>query len=304
MANVKFGFYHVAPEINEENFQRQLKCDYTSVFILEGTKTTGPNGPLARVAAVGKAAWIGVASLCCVTRSTATIADVGDAQTGFTTQTSYQEGWQDHLRNLVQEIRSDGTFDAFLGIYFDEPFLWNMSHEMLEEITGFFRRLCPEKGVFICFSIAGVAPDVWTINDIQPITPKAGRFITDVAFDMYHPFDETYAHVSDEMVERMGNRTDLRYWFIPCTMNYRGDKDVAHCIRHLEGCAGLLRRFPPEQRGGLMCFSYYTFPPEVEDLGNVCLDVLLDPKSEMYWPELGSAIEGMGRAIAAGEFDQ
>ena len=303
MSKVKFGFYHVAPEINAENFKRHLENDYTTVFILEGTKSTGEGGALAQVAAAGKKAWIGVASLCCISRSTATVADVSEEKTEFRTETTYREGWRERLADLVGTIRSEGTYGAFLGIYFDEPLLWNMSLDMLEEITGYFRSICPEKGVFICFSIAGVAPDVWTINNIQPIAPQAGRFITDVAFDMYHPFDETYSHVTDEMVSRMGNRADLRYWFVPCTMNYRGNKDVAHCIRHLEGCGELLRRFRPEQRGGLMCFSYYTFPPEVEDLGNICLDVLLDPDSNMYWPALGEAIARTGRAIAAGEWD-
>lgn len=303
MSRVKFGFFHVEPSISEKNFRSQLERDITSVFILDGARSVGRGGALEAVQAAGKEAWLGVASLCCESRANAGIADVGDGEATFKPVTVYREGWRERLETLADNIRKSGCYDAFLGMYMDEPLLWNMPLEMLREITKAFQEICPGKRVFICFSVAGVAPEVWTINDVQPITPDAGRYITDVAFDMYHPFDGTYDRITREMRERMGDRADLRYWFVPCTMNYRGDKNAEHCIRHLRGCGELLRQMPPDQRGGLMCYTYHTFPADVEDLGNIGLDILLDPNGDMYWPQLGDEIESIGQAIARGDWD-
>ena len=178
----------------------------------------------------------------------------------------------------------------------DEPMLWGVTNEQLELFTGYFRtQAAPDKRFFICFSLAGVAPEYWTIKGAQSITPESSRHLTDIAFDLYHPWSGDYEKIYQKMMERTGNRTDIRVWFIPCTMDYRGDKREEHCLEHLENCYRLLRRAP--RAGGLMCYTYHTFPSHEEDLGNIGLDKLTDPSYPKYWKKLYARIREIGREI-------
>ncbi|HIR22986.1 MAG TPA: hypothetical protein IAB32_04280, partial [Candidatus Scatosoma pullicola] len=178
------------------------------------------------------------------------------------------------------------------------PMLWGITNDELEEFTGYFRtRAAPDKRFFICFSLAGVAPDFWTVAGAESVNPRSTRFLTDIAFDMYHKWNPDYEKILAEMLERTGNREDLRVWFIPCTMDYRGDKTEAHCLEHLENCYSLLKSM--KNPGGLMCYTYHTFPPEVEALGNVGLDKLTDPSYPKYWPRLYERMKEIGRALIA-----
>ena len=302
---VQLGFYHADPARFPEHFQEAIKKPYVSCFMCEPSFSEADMNPLARIQEVGGKAWISVGGLTLDIRNDSAMVDVNDGdEKPFCPVASFKPNWQQNLQNMVDRIKADGMWDTFLGMYMDEPLLWNITGEMLCELTGYFRELCPEKGVFICFSVAGVAPEFWTINDIKPINPDTGRYITDVAFDMYHPFDESYKQITDMMVNRLGNRSDIKYWFVPCVMNYRGDKDEAHCINHTNGCMDLLKQFPVNQRGGLMCYTWHTFPAEEEALGNIGLDILLNPDSGMYWPNLGKYLDELGESIMAGELDQ
>ena len=151
-------------------------------------------------------------------------------------------------------------------------------------------------------TVAGVAPEYWTINNVQPITPDCAEYLTDVAFDMYHKWNDDYSAILRLMKERTGNRKDLKIWMIPCTMNYRGDKTEEHCIEHLEKCYEVLKN--EENPGGLMCFTYYTFKTEEEDLGNIGLDKLGDPMYNKYWKGLVERVRTIGKEISSGKFDE
>ncbi|MHB1453853.1 MAG: hypothetical protein ACYCYM_07875 [Saccharofermentanales bacterium] len=294
-----FGIFHTDPFRNEDYFYKTLAFDYMNTYIFD-TWTEEPKYKKAFLALsmTEKTAWVSVSTLLFDVRSASSMIDVVEGSNdgeSFCPTTTLKPDWKENLQKLVRDLKEWGCWDCFNGMNMDEPLLWNVSLAQLKETTGYFRSICPDKGVFICFSIAGVAPDVWTVNNIAPITADAGQFITDVAFDMYHKFDETYAYITAQMKERMGSRDDLRVWFIPCTMDYRGDKDEQHCLDHLNGCYDLLKK--EKNPGGLFCFTFYTFPKEWEDLGNVGLDKLTDPDNLKYWPTLQSEIERIGREI-------
>jgi len=301
---VQVGFFHADPARFPHHFEVVKSLPYVGIYLCEPQLGKEKTDFLSPVREIEGKAWVGVGQLCLDVRSNEQMVDVNDdSNASFKPRTSLRSGWKEILKSMVDNIRETGNWDTFLGIYMDEPLLWGATGDMLCEITGYFRDLCPDKRVFICFSVAGVAPDVWTINNIQPITPQTGKYITDVAFDMYHPFDETYLHITEQMVRRMGNRQDLKYWFVPCVMNYRGNKSAKHCIDHTEGCIKLLKRFSPHQRGGLFCYTYHTFPEEEENLGNIGLDLLLDSNNMYYWKELEDYLYDFGVRVLNGELD-
>lgn len=296
MKKLGFGIFHTDPYRNETYFYKTLEFDYINTYIFDAwTDEIKYKEAIIALSKTKKTTWVTVSSLLFDINNISSMVDVTDTEgetIEFKPTTTLKSDWKQNLNKLVKDIKEWDCWDCFDGIYMDEPLLWNVSLEQIKETTGYFRSICPEKGVFICFSVAGVAPDVWTINDIKPIDADAGQFITDIAFDMYHKFDGTYAYITKQMKERMGNRDDLKIWFVPCTMDYRGDKDEQHCLDHLHGCYELLMN--EKNPGGLFCFTYYTFPSEIENLGNIGLEDLTNPSYPKYWKTLQNEIERIG----------
>ncbi len=296
-----FGIYHVEPCRHEAYFFESLSFDYMDTYIINYWWDEALClRALKACTEAGKSAWVSVSGLLFDVASPADMVDVGDGDSSsFQPGARLKPDWQARIDRLMRVIREAGAWDGFAGLYMDEPLLWGVTLEQFKLVTGYPRTRYPDKGFFVCFSVAGVAPDVWTTGHVEPITPDAGQYLTDVSYDMYHKFDERYAYIASEMKRRLGNRKDLKIWYVPCTMDYRGDKTEEHCLEHLQGCTDLLLQ--EENPGGLFCFTYHTFSQDEEALGNVGLMDLTRPDYKKYWPRLQEAIEKTGRELLRSE---
>lgn len=304
MAETLFGIFHTAYERAGDYFYKAVNSKYINTFIVESNYKSEEFAKSMNEIALhpDKKAWIAVTYLGFKHENNVTIADNGEVRSVFNPKTQFFKDYRERIDQFVAYIKQMGWYDCVLGFYMDEPLLWNITNDDFEEFTGYFRTVAtPDKRFFVCFSIAGVAPEYWTINDIEPITPKSSRFLTDIAFDMYHKWSSDYENILKLMLERAGNRDDLRVWMIPCTMNYRGDKTEEYCLEHLNECYRVLKQLP--NKGGLMCFTYYTFAPEEEALGNIGLDRLSDSNYKDYWPKLCERVEQIGNEIVSGKLD-
>lgn len=287
-----FGIFHTAKNVYPDVFEELVKSDYINVFLSEST----PEDPVSvemvkEVANYGKKVYVAFFSWIFHHVKYAKMVDVGE---DYDVKCELYADWKERADKKIEFLKSLGCDDAIEGFYIDEPLLNGISLEDFEEATGYLVNKWKGKRMFCCFSVAGVAPDIWTTGNVKPITEKAGQYITDVAFDMYHAFDWKYEHIAKQMKERLGNRDDVRVWYVPCTMNYRGDKTEDHCLKHLEGCYDLLNK--EKNPGGLMCFTYYTFPREVEALGNIGLDHLFGQNPEdAKWQKLHDEILRIGK---------
>ena len=304
MANTLFGIFHTAYERAGNFFYEVVNSDYVNTILVEANYRSEEFAKSMDeiVKHPDKKAWIAVTYLAFKSENTVTIADNGEEESVFNPKTTFFADYRERINDFIAYLKEKGWYESFIGFYMDEPLLWNITNDDFEEFTGYFRTVvAPEKRFLACFSIAGVAPEFWTINDVKPITPKSSRHLTDIAYDMYHKWSDDYLEILKLMLERAGNRDDLRLWMIPCTMNYRGDKSEEHCLEHLNACYEVLKKAPC--KGGLMCFTYYTFTPDEEALGNIGLDKLSDPSYKNYWPKLVERVKEIGREISSGKID-
>ena len=304
MDRLDFGIFHTTMERNSKAFYKIMACDYVNTIIVEcDYKSQDFEKTFEELLKhEDKSAWISVTNLGFKTISNTSIADTGTNTSAFNPTTIVQKDYTERIDNLILFLKEKGWYKKVKGFYMDEPLLWNITNDDLEAFTGYFRTVAaPDKRFFICFSVAAVAPEFWTINNIKPITPKSVQYLTDIAFDMYHAWSEDYEKITELMLKRAGDRKDLFVWFIPCTMDYRGNKTEQHCIDHLNGCFSLLKK--SQNPGGLMCFTYHTFSPQEEDLGNVGLDKLTDPTYKKYWPILENKIVEIGRSLINGKYN-
>lgn len=287
-----FGIFHTALNIYPDVFYEMLNGDFVDVFLSEGeVEDQASVEMLKAIHEKGKKLYVSFFFWAYQHVYREMMVDVGSE---YSARVVLRDGWQETVDAKIAFLRASGHWEAVEGFYIDEPLLNGITLEDFRTVTAYLRERCPDKRIFCCFSIAGVAPDVWTANNVKPITPEAGQYLTDVAFDMYHKFDEKYAYITSEMKRRLGNREDLRIWQVPCTMNYRGDKDEQHCLDHLNGCYELLKK--EKNPGGLMCFTFYTFPAEVEALGNIGLDHLRGKNpGDANWSRLYERIKEIGR---------
>ncbi len=289
-----FGIYHTDCRKSEQVFSSLAHSDYVNVFLVEGDyreESFARNFEL--LDDPSKGIFVSVAYLGFY-HEAQHVADVGEEARAPINHV-YPD-YRKRVDEFIAFLKEKGYYDSILGFYMDEPMLWGATNAQLEEFTGYFRTVAAtEKRFFVCFSLAGVAPDFWTIEGAEAITPQSSQYITDIAFDMYHKWSPDYEAIYHEMMMRTGNRADLRVWFVPCTMDYRGDKTEEHCLEHLENCYRLLKETPCP--GGLMCYTYHTFPTEVEALGNIGLDKLSDPMYPKYWKRLLERIHEIGREV-------
>ncbi len=287
-----FGIFHTAKNVYPDVFDELLQSDYINVFLSESS----PEDPVSidmvkEIAAKGKKVYVSFFQWIFRHVKFQKMVDVGEE---YDVKCVLADEWQQIVDEKVAFLKSLGCDEAIEGFYIDEPLLNGITLEDFKKATGYLAKAWKGKRIFCCFSVAGVAPDIWTTGNVLPVTPEAGKYLTDVAFDMYHPFDWKYEHIATQMKERLGNRDDLRVWYVPCVMNYRGDKDEQHCLDHLRGCYELLKK--EKNPGGLMCFTYYTFPREVEALGNIGLDHLFgQEKGDVNWTELRNEIHSIGK---------
>ncbi len=304
MANTQFGIFHTEYSRAKDFFFQVIASDYVNTLIVEGDyKSEDFAINMNEVAKYpDKKVWVGVTRLGFIIKSSDTVADTGESESAFHPVAKFLPDYRENVDEFIATLKRNGWYGSVAGFYMDEPLLWNITNDDLEEFTGYFRKTAaPDKRFFICFSLAGVAPEFWTINDVKPITPKSSQYLTDIAFDMYHQWSKDYEKILELMLKRAGNRKDLKVWMIPCTMNYRGNKTEDYCLEHLEGCYELLKKMP--NKGGLMCFTYYTFRQDEEDLGNVGLDNLSRKEYKDYWPRLIERIKEIGREITSGKLD-
>lgn len=291
---MNFGIFHTAKNVYPDVFEELSKSDYVNVFLSEGKPEEPVSVEMAKeIARRGKKLYISFFTWIFRHVTYQKMVDVGEE---YSVKCVLVDDWEKIIDQKISFLKSLDCDDAIEGFYIDEPLLNGISLEDFERATGYLANAWKGKRIFCCFSVAGVAPDIWTTGNIQPITAKAGQYLTDVAFDMYHKFDWKYEYIAGEMKKRLGNRTDVRIWYVPCTMNYRGDKDEKHCLEHLNGCYELLKK--EKNPGGLLCFTYYTFPREVEELGNIGLDHLFGQKEgDANWKKLHDEIISVGKEI-------
>ena len=291
-----FGIYHTDYRKNGERYKALLKEDFLNTFLVEGgfaDKDFEKNFEALPTDA-DKAIWVSVSDLGFY-HEHHQVADVGE-ETHTPISYLYAD-FEARVDRFITYLKEKDFYRHVVGFYMDEPMLHGVTNAQLKAFTGYFRTVAAtDKRFFICFSLAGVAPEYWTIAGAEAITPDSAQYLTDIAFDMYHPWSEAYLGIYAKMLERVG-RKDIRVWFVPCTMDYRGDKTEEHCLEHLENCYALLKQ--ADNPGGLMCYTYHTFPAEIEALGNVGLDRLTDPTYPKDWKRLYDRIREIGREIVS-----
>ena len=296
--NLLFGIYHTAYEKIKNKFYDVVDSNLVNTIIVESHYQSDDfkksleylkNKNNIKV-------WLSVGYLGFISKNNVTIADNGQEESTFNPQTTFLDNYKENIDKFISFLNENGYFDCVIGFYMDEPLLWNIKKEWLLEFTKYFRlHAAPTKRFFVCFSVAGVAPELWTINDVKPIDKKSAMYLTDIAFDMYHKWSDDYQKIINHMIQRTGKRKDLKIWMIPCTMNYRGNYKEEYAIEHLNNCYETLKQF--ENPGGLMCYTYYTFPSDVEDLSNQGLDVIANQNGEVYWPKLVKRINEISKEI-------
>ncbi|MHB1453856.1 MAG: hypothetical protein ACYCYM_07890 [Saccharofermentanales bacterium] len=287
------GFYGMDGDINPQEFNKLLNSNYCNTFLIGRSQHTIENivKNLRQINNYGKTAWLGIAEC------------MFNYYSGYTIQ---DPSWQANLDLVMDRIELEGLTHCVRGIYFDEPFLGRISRADFIEVTQYFRQTYPGKGIYACFSVGEVCPSIWYPDyTIDTLDAGSGAYLTDIAFDYYEDVRipanlADYNTITAEMKSRMG-RSNVKIWYTPCTMSYRGATDENHAIAHFNNMYARLQG--ENSPGGLMNYTYYSIPLEIEPLGNIGLDWLFAPANQYRWATLETNVKSTGRKIADGVLD-
>lgn len=280
---IGFGFY--GTQALDTGYHKELlESDYTNVMFAYGSVDSIVE-QTAKMKRYGKTCWLGVYDYVFYR-----LPDGGP--------TKIRAEYKENLQKLVLLLKEAGTYDCVRGIYFDEPFLGRIEKNDFIEVTGFYRSLDADKGVFICFSVTPLCPELWSPDyPVQMLDEECCQYLTDVAYDFYDDYADNvdwYEKLTAKLQEVTKN-LDVRYWFVPCAMCYKGRSTEENSIEQVNALYKMLKNSP--NPGGIMCYSYYTIPPEIENLGNINLDILFDKDNPQRWGRYEQRLMEIGHEI-------
>lgn len=237
-SEIGFGMYGVQPNdgITPE-FQNLMESNYVNNFIIDGN----------------------IESI----KETVKYAKTNNSKFWTTIPGLYgiaglSDNWKIRIDDVVSNIGLSNATNQWQGFYFDEPMLWGVTNNEMLTITKYMKDKT-NKRIFVCFSIACFYQDKWKPTDkvVQEITPEGGKYLTDVAYDVYEPFvSSNFEQYSAKLKEKLG-RDDFKMWYVPCIMSYRGTSNEEYAQKHLNGCFDLLKK--EKNPGGIMGYIYRAF---------------------------------------------
>ena len=294
-----FGMFHTGLEKGRKGVDFALKNPSLDLFICEcDYRGEVFESQLTEIAAAGKKAFITFSYL--LFRRVSREEQMVDVGGEYYAKCVLQPDYRERLVAMKAVLDEKPYKDAILGFYVDEPFLQGISAADFTVATKAMREILPEMRIIPCFCIAPVAPNYWTIPHVDSITPDCIRYITDIAYDLYHPYkSETYDKIHAEMHERMGDLVDkIRVWYVPGTMNYRGDKEETYALEHLYNFARCLEK--EKNPGGLLFYTWITFPND--SIGNVGLEVMTEQHGwDHIFPAIDTVVDRLRRGEPVGE---
>ncbi|MBE5765311.1 MAG: hypothetical protein E7339_06945 [Clostridiales bacterium] len=168
------------------------------------------------------------------------------------------------LYMLRERFAGKPWYDALLGWHIDEPLLQRMPVNVLYEGSKAIHEVFPEKRFWVNFAGFAFNEDLSGWGD--HMNREAGKYITDISFDLYGNMNETIYETWNNMVE-MFEGEDKYFWAVPMCMSYASRTDEAGAIEHLEEFYRLIK----ETKGGcgIMLYSGITYSWEIEQIGNI-----------------------------------
>lgn len=267
------GMYHITPVIddikNQIKFEDAVNGDMFNVFLLSRVEI--PNETefdyyCAKVYEAGKRFFI---------------FDSTYLWNGAAGNTVHKDIYV-RMHNMKETLRSKTYYDAFLGYYVDEPLLLGIPLSELREASKAFRTTFPDKRFMVVFSAAGISTEYDIGAGKDRLTREGGEFITDIGFDIYGQFGDYYLDLWDTMTE-MFKGLEKNYWAVPMVMNYGSRVTEDDAIGSVDGCYEVIKK--TNGGVGMMLYNAYTYPAEVENIGNIGFcDMAYTTKEEfMTW---------------------
>lgn len=186
------------------------------------------------------------------------------------------------LAELKQYIESKPYYEAFLGIKIDEPLFGGLTVEGLYEGTKAYNATFPDKRFYANFTAMAFNPNLPFSGD--RMTSAAGKYITDISYDMYGEYTvehtETYKYMVD-MFKGQGKK----FWAVPLAMSYKGYTTEDDALKHVNEFYKLIK----STKGGvgMMLYGAYTIPYDREPLGNIGFgDLLVSTETFKGWKNL------------------
>lgn len=180
----------------------------------------------------------------------------------------FYDNWKERLNNMMSYLKERSVLSHLLGFYLDEPFLCGFTKEDYVTLTRYLHETWPEHRMLTIFAVNAVEPEVWSSGDDRVLDPETAMYTTDAGFDMYWDVRDggiaNYEKVASSLKKRFG-RDDFKVWYVPCIMNYFGNKDEDYALAHTEAMYDFLKS--EKNPGGLLCYAYDI--PDNEDRKSV-----------------------------------
>ncbi len=173
------------------------------------------------------------------------------------------DGYENKRANLdkyVNTLKAEKLWNTVAGFEFEE--ITGATNDdpgklaQFKELSEYLYTKYPEKRQFAVLAVAEVHQ--------AAAVEKAYQYVTDIAFDWYHPTEIKQMRTLFEEMKTNTGLTNAKYWFLPgaYTESEPSADTAAHALTQLNICYDLLMEQPLSNRGGLYLYNWQTFSNE------------------------------------------
>ena len=276
--DIYFGYYRM----KSEDYITESRKGHLNVFIdsLNFSDLKQSADLLERMGKQGTKVWFGVWN--------AVVAAVSPIR--------FFDNWKERLYEAMAYFFERGVCESLLGFYLDEPFLCGFTKEDYISLTRYLRQTWPQHRMLTIFAVNAIAPDVWSSGSDRVLDPETLAYTTDAGYDMYWDVRGDgilhFEKVAASLKTRFG-RDDFKVWYVPCIMNYWGNKDEAYALAHTEAMYDFLKK--EKHPGGLLCYAYDILDHDGE-IGNIGFHEMRDA-AENPWHKLETRLIEIGKEM-------
>ena len=137
MAHTMFGIFHTAYERAGEHFFEIAACDYVNTVLVESDYKSEQFAVSLNELKKhpDKKAWVACSALGFIIKNQQSVADTGEQKAAFNPQTQMLADYKERIDEFIAYLKKQGWYDTIAGFYMDEPLLWNITNDYLEEFT-------------------------------------------------------------------------------------------------------------------------------------------------------------------------
>lgn len=284
----QLGLFHVAPNINLDEFDKVVKYDWVTCFILEGSEIRSLKYALKKIKEQKKTAFVYM-------------------NIALTEYRQLKPNWKEGYDKVVAAAKEVGCGnETFLGWFYDEPFLNSFTEEAFITATKYSYEKYKKRS-FAVYSTPEFDKSIVDIPQFKtrPVINETNlQYVTDVAYDYYQIWGEKQKQANSSFKKALSKRAGkIINWYIPpmglMNAEWKEEESEKNCIEVFENYFNFIKN--EKVFGGVFFYTWEGIEENGFVHGNGKQYMTPEENGVAQWPNLYKKITSFGKDLRKGK---